>query len=407
MDSNNTFHVFSEPLKAFSDVFTKLEKAKKSIYIETFELKNDSVGKELIQILIEKSKIIPVTLIVDDRGLGILPKKVKQKIKNSNIEYLIFNPWFVHIKKLRLKRLFSNMLHTNHRKLTIIDDKIAYVGGVNYSGKEINWRDIFVRIKGPLVNQLILASKEMKGIVSKKRHERRKIFSQLSRKNKKFDDKVIRQIPQIWALTKSKNKTTNKSKNKTKNTISKDIKSKNIKKISKQILSKRHHTLTTSLIREIKKAKKEILITTPYFVPPLQLLIPLHNAIKRKVKITILVPRKSDGKMSSILTRHFAFVAYKENINMFLLPKMTHAKYVIIDDKYCSFGSANLDYQTWFHNYELNIGSKNEKLIKQVKRIWNKDLKTASEFDPKKDYLNRTRMHRLYERILKKFKHRF
>ncbi len=367
MDSINKYEVFSEPIKAFSNVFSNLKKAKKSIYIETFELKNDSIGRELIKILIEKSKKIPVTLIVDDRGLGILPKKIKNTIAKSNIEYYIFNPWFVHIKRLRLKRLMSNMLHTNHRKLTIIDETIAYVGGINFSAKEINWRDILVRIKGPILSSLILASEEMKGIVVKKRRQQRKIVSKLSRRNNDTTDKVIRQIPQ---------------------TIN-------------------HNTLTRTIIKEIKKAKKEILITTPYFVPPLKLLIPLHKAIKRKVKITILVPRKSDGKMSSILTRHFAFLSYKEKINMFLLPKMTHAKYLIIDNKYCSFGSANLDYQTWFSNYELNISSTNKDLIKQLKSTWNKDIKTASEFNPKKDYLNKTKMYKLYEKILKKFKHRF
>jgi cardiolipin synthase A/B len=360
----NKYIVFDEPEKSFKRIFQLIESAKKSIYIETYRFSNDSIGRNLLDLLIKKSeKGLDVILIVDSLGWGRFSKQRRKKLDESSIKLYIFNPIFNKFSFSKIKK-YWNIHFRNHRKLTIIDKKIAFVGGTNYSAKELNWRDLFVEITGPIVKDLEFSAREMQKIAVKKHFQKRIIFKKLSKRFSK-EDILVRQIPYS-----------------------------------------KHRLLKKELIKIFNSAKEEILIATPYLVPDLPFRRALKNARKRGIKINILIPKNADGYFASMMNHFGCYLAHKSKINVYLSPKMIHSKFVIVDNNVCTFGSANLDYQTFNHNYELNIISENKSLIKQLKKSFFKDLKTSKLYE-EKNWSKRIWMNRVIMSFLIKHKRHF
>lgn len=338
---SNTYKVFGDTSVAFKRIFSALNSAKKSIYVETYKIDDDTMGWKLFNILVKKSYEIKTELMVDYWGIEKEPRKKLKKIKNAPLEYIIFNPLHFTIKMLSIKKLFEHLSTRNHRKLIIIDEELAFVGGMNFNSEELSWKDFIVEIRGDIVKQLIAAAKEMKNI---------------AKKTKPFEKRFI-------------------NKSLTKNYSGKDL-------IFRQIPGTRHRSLKKSFFRMLDGAKKEILFTTPYFVPDLPFIAHLRKAVKRGVIVKIIIPKKCDHFTADILNKWFAFIEHNEGSHIYLYNKgMTHAKYTIVDGKVCTFGSSNMDYQTWLHNYELNIMSDNEKLSKDLKKLFTETLKDCIEFN--------------------------
>lgn len=363
-EMSNEYVLFWEPKHAFEKVFSDLKKAKKSIHIETFLFGSDLVGKELIDILAKKSMKIPVTLIVDGYGLQNMNKSFRKKIDESKIKFVVFNPLWQQIRRFNIRRWFRTLPYRNHRKVTIIDGEIAYVGGMNYHHDELKWHDLFSRIKGPIVNQLLNSAREMTKIATRKKTERRKIKKQ-NTMIYTTKDCITRQIP----------------------------------------LSK-HRPLKKQLKQILRTAKKEVRMTTPYFIPDPHFHQLLHATTKRGVRIKLIVPRRSDRNVADILTNMNLFIANKAGVEIRFLGKMTHAKYIVADDYMCSFGSSNMDYQSFYNNYELNITSKNKKLSLELQNQFDKDWNKSKPFEINL-WNNRSKRRKLMEKILQPFKKYF
>jgi cardiolipin synthase len=360
----NKYKLFDEPTKAYERIFKKISNAKKSIYVETYRIANDPIGRKLIDLLIKKSEEgLKVEVICDDLGWGKFSYLRRKKILESKIKLHIFNPWFEKITWSNFRK-YWNIHFRDHRKLTIVDEKIAYVGGMNYTSRELKWKDMAVEIEGDILKDLVLCSKEMIKISDKKNFKRRKIYKKLS---KKFDgeDIIVRQIPYS-----------------------------------------KHRLLKKELIKIFDSAREEIIIVTPYLVPDLPFRRALRKAVKRGIRITIMIPKKTDSLLSNMMNHFGSYVSTKSGINVILYPKMIHSKYLIVDSEIASFGSANLDYQTFNHNYELNILTRNQKLIHDLKRSFGKDSKLCEKYH-EKNWSKRFWINKLVMRILVKYKNHF
>lgn len=360
----NKYLLLDNPQKAFEEIFKEIKNAKKNIYIESYKILNDSIGKKLIDLLLKKEKDgVKIKIICDYLGWGNFSKERIKKISESKIELYIFNPIF---KKISLKSLrkYWNIHFRNHRKLTIIDDKYAFVGGINYTKEELEWNDIMVKITGKIVDDLISSSHEMTGFAKKEHFGKRHIYKKLS-KNFYHDDIIVRQIPYS-----------------------------------------RHRLLKKELIKIFNEAQKEILIVTPYLIPDLPFRRALKRAIDRGIKIKIIIPGKSDNWFLNHMNHFSSYIANNAGIEVFLYPGMIHSKYVIIDSNIASFGSANLDYQTFNHNYELNIVSKNKSLVKQLKKSFHKDSKNSNSYH-EKTWSKKIWINKLIVRLLLKHRRHF
>ena len=352
----NTYLLYTEPQKTFSAIFAAMKQAKKSITFETFDIGNDAVGEQLIRIAAQKSKTIPVEGIVD--SYQHYPNEfIEQTIHNSRIKLHVFHPIRENIVSIRFKKMIEWLHIRTHRKVTIIDETIAFVGGTNYNAKELGWRDIMVKITGPIVKDLVKSFKESKGIATKHLYAPRKINKKLT---KTFTNKdvMLRTMP----------------------------------------LST-HKSIFSTILKLIKQAKKEIIIVTPYFVADTGIGVALRAAIKRGVHISILIPKKGDHYSADIYTKFNAFVATKQGMSVFEYPRMVHAKYMIVDDV-VMFGSANFNNRSLHYDYELNIATKDKKLHKQLRNLALADISISKQFKTA-TWKNRSWKQRIMQGILR------
>ena len=127
------------------------------------------------------------------------------------------------------------------------------------------------------------------------------------------------------------------------------------------------HVIYETLVCAIFAAKKQVVITTPYFVPDDALLLALTTAAKRGVKVILNVPKKVD----SLLVR-FASQAYFEpllsaGVQIYLFNAgLLHAKILCVDDDYCLFGTVNMDMRSFYLNMEVSMAIYNRTMTQQM-----------------------------------------
>ncbi len=322
-----TFRIFSDPKIIYKEMLEDIKSAKKSIFLETYIYDDDEIGKKFLAALIKKARQgVRIKLLIDAWGSTVEKPYFKELIDNGaevrffrEIKYLI--------------RFFSKNHERNHRKLLIIDKNITYIGSMNITQLCINWRELVVRIKGDIANDFIHSfyqSWDMYGELDKKRI--RTIM------HKEYE--IIQDIPSYLQRATEKR-----------------------------------------LYKLIKKAKKEILIETPYFIPSLNLINSLGKAVERGVKITLLIPQKSDVRIVDIVRNSYLGRIYKKGVDIHIYKeKIIHSKLLLVDDCFFMLGSSNIDYRSFIHNYEINFIGKNPHLIKELKEFFNIGLANSVPF---------------------------
>ena len=148
--SNNDIQVYFAGEEFFSDLKKEIANAKKFINMEYFIFQFDGIGKEIADLLIKKAKEgVEVNLIID--GVNLANYKLKSYFKNTGVHLYLFFRTYIPIFNIRIN-------YRDHRKVTIIDNRVAFVGGMNIGdeylgkGKIGYWRDTSVKIYGDIVS---------------------------------------------------------------------------------------------------------------------------------------------------------------------------------------------------------------------------------------------------------------
>jgi len=290
----------------YDDLLQDIYFAKKYIYLETFKINNDIVGKQLCNALIDSQKRgVKVRVLVDWWGTGTANPYVQSMIREG-VEVRFFKKFIPSIF------LFSRNHRRDHRKIVVIDDQISHIGSANFTAYNTAWRESILRIEGKMstickkifIDNFKIYNKDLT------HPSIRKAFRRTIRYNDFF---FIREVPSIFSQRIKKN-----------------------------------------YIRLIQKAKKNITIETPYFLPGYRIYRELTQAIKRGVNVKILIPKNSDMKTvdyvrESLLERlceKGAKILYYKYGNL-------HAKLLSIDDETFSIGSANMDHRSFKYMFEI------------------------------------------------------
>jgi cardiolipin synthase len=243
-------------------------------------------------------------------------------------------------------------VHRDHRKLIVIDSKKAFTGGLNianeYSGFHLRrrsrgWRDTGILVEGPIVNELFDTFKK-----SWATWGGGKIIYQEG--NEERSDKIPENsVPALPIF----------------------------------VYSGKGRKRMRSLLRySIDQARTSILLTTAYFIPSRRLIERLERAVKRGVKVRLLVPGKSDIPAASYAGSSFFKRLLKAGIEIHTyLGEMLHAKTYLFDRCWSIVGSTNLDYQSFVYNDEGNIGILNSSFASEMTEIFEDDLRNSVKID--------------------------
>ena len=319
----------------FNLMFEDIRQAKSSIHLEYFNFRNDSIASLLFDILREKRKEgVEVRAMFDgfgnDSNNQPLKKEHLQKLRDDSISMVEYDPirfpWINHIWP------------RDHRKIVVIDGKIAYTGGMNVADYYIvgtpqvgEWRDTHCRIEGPAVNDL------------------QAIFARIWRRNageQVADAKYYRGTP---------------AGNKTIGIINREPRVLN--SIMRQFY-----------VKAIDDARDSIKLINPYMTLIPSVKKALKRAARRGVKVEIMLSAKFDVPLTPDIVYHNAYHLMKAGVHIWIYqPGFHHSKIMMVDGHFCTVGSANLDARSLRFDFEENALIINPETTRELNDMFERD----------------------------------
>jgi cardiolipin synthase len=327
--------LFVHGTELFEDLFREIERAKHHVHVLFYIARNDQISREFYSLLMKKaSEGVEVRLLLDWLGSRKLSKEIIAELKKAKVHFS-----FCHVPKLPY--LFYTANVRNHRKITVIDGKIGYVGGFNVGKEYIDqdpkltpWRDYHLKLQGEVVHDLQY---------------------QFFHDWKKATGIMIENGPAYFPKMEQG-------------------------KTAIQVITSEGAFIEDIFSKEIKNAKKSIMIGSPYFIPSKRLFFDLLAAARRGVKITILVPKITDHMLVQEASYWYfrrlikAGAEVRQYVNGFY-----HAKILVFDKELCVIGTTNFDQRSLFLNYEINCFISDKLTIKEFMAIVNNDLNASKK----------------------------
>ena len=314
-----TRHNLLQPLKdgktTFEAIFDALNKAKNQIHLQYYIFEEGELADRLIRLFQDKiSQGVQIRMIYDGVGSFSLSKTYLKKLLVIGVEVYPFLPF-------KFGRFLRSVNYRNHRKIIVIDSKVAFTGGINVSDKYLkgdpylgNWHDMHLRIQGPAASQLDDVFAVDWYLVSQK---------------------------SITSLPESNNLNTS------------DI-GKSVQIVSGgpdddfPVLEQAYFTI-------INQAKDYLYITNPYIIPGPAIIQALQTTSLSGVDVRLMISEKVDGKIVGWCVRSYFQALLKSGIKIYLFPDgFLHSKTIVSDDAISTIGTANLDDRSFEQNYEVN-----------------------------------------------------
>lgn len=335
-DGNNV-QIFTDAEKKYESLLSDIQNAKESINIIYFIIRNDTIGNRLIDLLCEKAREgVKVRLMYDGFGSILTPRRLFNRLRNEeNCEVKEFFP----------VRLFSmsKINHRNHRKIAVIDDKLAYIGGMNIgdeymdkaNGRNLNWRDTHLRIEGSAVEYI------------------QRCFAQ------DWEFSTGKEVPiKPYCGEKSGD-------------------------VPMQIVASGPDTMDEDIkcgmIRMLYGAKRYVYIQSPYFVPDESFLGAIRIAVQSGIDVRLMIPGIPDKKYVYHTTMSYVGQLLDAGVRVFLYPGFIHAKTMVADDEIVTIGSANTDIRSFRLLFEINAFIYSSRKSIESREIFENDLALCRE----------------------------
>ncbi|MGN0806841.1 MAG: cardiolipin synthase [Candidatus Coproplasma sp.] len=328
-DSRVTYFKCGEEF--FPDLLAQLEKAEKYIFMEYFILSEGKIWDSIHEILKRKvSQGVEVKILYDDIGnSGLQRTEYYRTLRKEGIDCYKFNSFRPFVSGVYNYR--------DHRKITVIDGKVGYTGGINVGDEYANivykygyWKDTAVKIEGPAAVNLTVMFLQLYDLTSKKLSDYSKY---LDSDCQRFEDGGY-----VFPFGDGP------------------------KPYYSELIGE------NNFINMINSAKKYVYITTPYFITDYNLTSAIKNAAYRGVDVRIIVPHVPDKKIIFNITRSKFPALMKAGVKVYeYTPGFMHAKSVLIDDEIAFVGTINFDYRSLVHHFEDGVVMYKTPCIKDIK----------------------------------------
>lgn len=350
---NNSVVLLMNGQQKFDDLFKAIDHAKSSIHLEYFNFRNDSIARLLFQHLEKKAKEgVEVRALFDAFGNASNNRPLKRyhldSIRSKGIEIYKYDPitfpWINHV--------FTR----DHRKIVVIDGKIAYIGGMNVADYYIkgtqqvgSWHDMHCRIDGTAVNTLQAIFLKIWNKVSKQNVYGAKYYRGLY-DNKDHSEGL-------------KADTTCAKGNKMVGIINREPRTSN-------------EIIRSFYVEAINAAQDSIKLINPYFTLNHTIKKALRKAVKRGVKVEILISTKSDIPLTPDCGFYNAHKLMKKGCTVWMYtPGFHHTKIILVDGKFCTVGSANLNARSLSWDMEANAVIVDPYTTKELDDLFEKNKK--------------------------------
>ena len=345
VSTNNdiTYYNFGE--KFYPELIKELKKAKKFIFMEYFIINEGVMWNGILDILKEKAAAgVDVRILYDDMGsIAMLSTDYAKQLEKFGIKCIPFN------KLSPFRGIFMN--NRDHRKMTIIDGKVAFSGGVNLSDEYINinsrlgiWKDNGIKIVGDAIWNLTV------------------MFLTLWNANINEDNDI----------TKYKYDFKNSNENKG------YVIPYGVAPLHKDLIGEDVY------INIINSAKNYLYIMTPYLIIDTDIVNSLCRAAKRGVDVRIVVPGIPDKKIVYTQTTSFFRILHNNGVKIYKYTNgFVHSKVFLSDDIRAVVGTINMDYRSLYLHFENGIYMENVDEINKIYEDFDSTFKDCKKLNDK------------------------
>ena len=356
VSDNNSLVLLTSGKEKFHDMFTAINEARHSVHLEYFNFRNDSIAGALFELLKKKvSQGVKVRVLYDAFGNASNNRPIKKDelkaLRNAGLEiyeyYPMRFPWIDYA------------LHRDHRKIVVIDGKIAYTGGMNVADYYINgtkavgnWRDMHMRVEGEVVNDL--------------QNIFLRIWNRTTRQNiagNEYFPRAITQADTIIARLKQDSCDSNGEKC--------------IAVINREP-NRSPKIVRETFLHAINYARQSIQIVNPYLTLNRKLRKALKKAVQRGVDVQIMVSENSDIPITPRVVDYNARQLQKKGAKVFYYRGgFHHSKIMTVDGLFSYLGSANLNSRSLSYDYECNLLVLDRCTTSELHSIFEKDKRES------------------------------
>lgn len=342
LSEDNDIDIFTDGNDKFDALKEDLRKAEHFIHMQYYIIKNDVLFNQIKDILIEKAaEGVEVRLLFDAMGCRTVKHKYWKELNAKGVKTAEFFPALFRRLQLRIN-------YRNHRKIVVIDNRVAYVGGFNIGKEYIGldkkfgyWRDTHLRIQGNAVLGL-----QLRFILD---------WNYAARENLLQNAKVF--VPPVQGT--------------------RDF-------CEMQIISSGPDNATEQIrdnyLRLISKAKKSIYIQSPYFIPDEAIFNALLIAIRSGIEVNIMIPCMPDHPFVYWATYSYVGDLVMAGANCYTYNNgFLHSKGMIVDGKVLCYGTANMDIRSFALNFEVNAVIYDQGKAEEMENIFREDLKHCKQ----------------------------
>lgn len=350
--NNNSLKLLPSGREKFEDLFAEIRQARQHVHLEYFNFRNDSIANALFDLLALKVKQgVKVRAMFDAFGNMSnnrpLRRKHTRKLHDEGIDIVTFDP-------IRFP-YFNHIASRDHQKIAVIDGKVGYTGGMNIADYYINglpkigpWHDMHVKIEGPAVTALQQAF-----VTSWDKESGQNIRDSLLWP---YPDSVI-YAPPVHAGGQVA--------------------------IVQRIPKEAPSAIRNAYIAAMDAATDKIQIINPYFTPTPSVRKAIERAVKRGVRVEVMIPGKSDISFTPDAAFYIANRLQKKGVHVYVYNGgFHHSKVMMIDGRFCTVGSTNLNSRSLKYDYEINAFIFDLSITDQLNSIFRRDKQDSTPLTP-------------------------
>ncbi len=314
LTSNNDVQVLRNGAETFPEIFRVIEQAKHHIHLEYYIVEDDQIGNYLRELLIRKAlEGVEVRFIYDDVGSWELKRKWLRTMSDAGVKVDCF-------MRVRYPLLTSKVNYRNHRKILVVDGDTAFVGGLNFADRYQDgvpgigpWRDTHLKVTGGAATALQIIFMADWYFVSKEILKGERYFNPFEPGNGKLVQISASGPDSDW------------------------------------------ESIGQAYFSAIASATEYVYISTPYLMPPPDIVTALKTSALGGIDVRIIVPGMSDAITAKWGTNSYIEELLDAGIKIYFYKAgFIHSKVIVVDGVFSSVGTANLDFRSLETNFEVN-----------------------------------------------------
>lgn len=361
--AGNRVRLLRDGFEAFPVMLDAIANAREQILFEMYWFDSDRIGRRFAQALAEAAaRGVEVALLYDALGSITADTTMFDELRRATLKVVEFNPIAPWRRRFKLERLTRR----DHRKVLVVDSQVGFTGGLNIADQWAapadggqGWRDDMIQIEGPAVRDFVPGFLIAWNDAGGERLERAtwKVSGAAASSHEAAGAQQVRILDSLF---------------------------------------RNRRTISHAYIAELYRAERYAYISNSYFVPDRRVVRALVRAARRGVDVRVIQPAVSDVEVVRWASRAIWDRLLRNGVRIYEWDRsILHSKSAVVDGRWSTIGSFNLDYVSLRYNLEVNVSVRDEAFAAALQRSFLQDFAACREVE-----LRQFRFRPLFDRLL-------